>query len=33
MQPLEIRTLPDLKVLYARATELMTSPAFPVPVA
>jgi len=28
MQPLEIRTLPDLKVLYARATELMTSPAF-----
>ncbi len=28
MQPLEIRTLPDTKVLYARATELMTSPAF-----
>jgi len=28
MQPLEIQTLPDMKVLYARATELMTSPAF-----
>lgn len=28
MQPIEIRTLPDLQVLYARATELMTSPAF-----
>lgn len=28
MQPLEIRTLPDMQVLYARATELMTSPAF-----
>ena len=28
MQPLEIRTLPDLQVLYARATEVMTSPAF-----
>lgn len=28
MQPMEIRTLPDTKVLYARATELMTSPAF-----
>ena len=28
MQPLEIRTLPDLQVLYARATEMMTSPAF-----
>lgn len=28
MQPMEIRTLPDLHVLYARATELMTSPAF-----
>ncbi len=28
MQPMEIRTLPDLKVLYARATEMMTSPAF-----
>lgn len=28
MQPIEIRTLPDLKVLYARATEMMTSPAF-----
>lgn len=28
MQPMEIRTLPDTQVLYARATELMTSPAF-----
>lgn len=28
MQPMEIRTLPDMQVLYARATELMTSPAF-----
>ena len=28
MQPLEIRDLPDQKVLYARATEIMTSPAF-----
>lgn len=28
MQPIEIRTLPDQKVLYARATERMTSPAF-----
>ncbi|MCW1966810.1 MAG: AraC family transcriptional regulator [Anaerolineae bacterium] len=28
MQPLEIKTLPDLKVLYARATEIMASPAF-----
>lgn len=28
MQPIEIRTLPDLQVLYARVTELMTSPAF-----
>jgi AraC family transcriptional regulator len=28
MQPLAIRTLPDTKVLYARATELMTTPAF-----
>jgi len=28
MQPLEIRTLPDMKVLYARATEVMTTPAF-----
>ena len=28
MQPIEIRTLPDLQVLYARTTELMTSPAF-----
>lgn len=28
MQPMEIRTLPDWQVLYARATELMTSPAF-----
>lgn len=28
MQPMEIRTLPDMRVLYARATELMTSPAF-----
>lgn len=28
MQPIEIRTLPDLQVLYARATELMTTPAF-----
>ncbi|MFN8440805.1 MAG: AraC family transcriptional regulator [Caldilineaceae bacterium] len=28
MQPIEIRTLPDLKVLYARANEMMTSPAF-----
>ncbi|MEZ4859662.1 MAG: AraC family transcriptional regulator [Caldilineaceae bacterium] len=28
MQPLEIRTLPDMQVLYARATERMTSPAF-----
>jgi AraC family transcriptional regulator len=28
MQPLTIRTLPDRKVLYARATEVMTGPAF-----
>jgi AraC family transcriptional regulator len=28
MQPQEIRTLPDMKVLYARASEVMTSPAF-----
>ena len=28
MQPIEIRTLPDLQVLYARATELMSTPAF-----
>lgn len=28
MQPIEIRTLPAMQVLYARATELMTSPAF-----
>ena len=28
MQPMEIRTLPDMPVLYARATERMTSPAF-----
>ncbi len=28
MQPIEIRTLPDTQVLYARASELMTSPAF-----
>ncbi len=28
MQPLEIRTLPDMQVLYARATERLTSPAF-----
>ncbi|MDJ0755296.1 MAG: AraC family transcriptional regulator [Ardenticatenaceae bacterium] len=28
MQPLEIRTMPDMRVLYARATELMTGPAF-----
>jgi AraC family transcriptional regulator len=28
MQPQEIRTLPDMKVLYARATEVMTGPAF-----
>lgn len=28
MQPLKISTLPDLKVLYARATELMTTPYF-----
>jgi AraC family transcriptional regulator len=28
MEPFEIRTLPDMKVLYARATEVMTSPAF-----
>jgi AraC family transcriptional regulator len=28
MQPMEIRTLPDTQVLYARATEVMTSPAF-----
>jgi AraC family transcriptional regulator len=28
MQPQEIRTLPDLKALYARASEVMTSPAF-----
>lgn len=28
MEPQEIRTLPDMKVLYARATEVMTSPAF-----
>lgn len=28
MQPLEIHTLPDMQVLYARATERMTSPAF-----
>jgi AraC family transcriptional regulator len=28
MQPLEIRTLPDTPVLYARATETLTSPAF-----
>jgi AraC family transcriptional regulator len=28
MQPQEIRTLPDLKVLYARAAEVMTGPGF-----
>ncbi len=28
MQPMDIRTLPDQQVLYARATEVMTSPAF-----
>ena len=28
MQPLEIRTMPDTKVLYARASEIMTSPPF-----
>lgn len=28
MKPLEIRTLPDMKVLYARATETMSTPAF-----
>jgi len=28
MKPMEIRTLPAMQVLYARATELMTSPAF-----
>jgi AraC family transcriptional regulator len=28
MQPIDIRTLPDQKVLYTRATEVMTSPAF-----
>lgn len=28
MQPQEIRTWPDTKVLYARATEVMTGPAF-----
>jgi AraC family transcriptional regulator len=28
MEPFEIQTLPDMKVLYARATELMTGPAF-----
>jgi hypothetical protein len=28
MRPQEIRTLPDMKVLYARASEVMTGPAF-----
>jgi AraC family transcriptional regulator len=28
MQPQEIRTLPEMKVLYARASEVMTGPAF-----
>ena len=28
MQPQEIRTLPDMQVLYARASEVMTGPAF-----
>lgn len=28
MQPLEIRTLPNMQVLYARATEVMTMPGF-----
>lgn len=28
MKPLEIRTLPDTKVLYARSTEIMNGPAF-----